>query len=283
MTFAHILILAVIQGLAELLPISSSAHVIVAEKLMGLDPSDSRMVFLLVMLHTGTMFAVIVYFWSRWRNLIWPGDRSMPLSGSRYHFVWMVLLATIVSVAVGFGLIEGLKKLTGIAEPEELFRNLPLIGSALAAVGVFILLASLFEIGATSPDVTAGSATFIGVVQGLAIPFRGFSRSGATISAGFLCGINRRLSEDFSFALAVLITPGVIGYSLWKLLRKADWSAGLVNLLAPGLAGMVLAFLAGLAALRLLSTVLEHGGWKYFGLYCLAFAAVVFTVAFAGY
>jgi undecaprenyl-diphosphatase len=67
MPLLYILILAVVQGLAELLPVSSSAHVVVAEKLLGLDPSSPPMTLLLVMLHTGTMFAVIVYFWRQWR------------------------------------------------------------------------------------------------------------------------------------------------------------------------------------------------------------------------
>ncbi|MGA3007627.1 MAG: undecaprenyl-diphosphate phosphatase, partial [Opitutaceae bacterium] len=67
-TFFQILILGLIQGAAELLPVSSSAHVIVAEKLMKLDPSSPEMTFILVMLHTGTMFAVIAYFWSAWKT-----------------------------------------------------------------------------------------------------------------------------------------------------------------------------------------------------------------------
>ena len=66
MSFVHVLILAIVQGLAELLPVSSSAHVVVAEKLMGLDPASPPMTLLLVMLHTGTMFAVILYFWRQW-------------------------------------------------------------------------------------------------------------------------------------------------------------------------------------------------------------------------
>src|SRR6202046_5816811 len=67
MSFLDVVILAVVQGLAELLPVSSSAHVVVAEKLLGLDPSSPPMTLLLVMLHTGTMFAVIAYFWKQWR------------------------------------------------------------------------------------------------------------------------------------------------------------------------------------------------------------------------
>src|ERR1700733_6440778 len=68
MNFLQILILGLVQGAAELLPVSSSAHVIVAEKLMGIDPSSPEATFLLVMLHTGTMFAVIVYFWKSWMS-----------------------------------------------------------------------------------------------------------------------------------------------------------------------------------------------------------------------
>ncbi|MEI9973373.1 MAG: undecaprenyl-diphosphate phosphatase [Ignavibacteriota bacterium] len=67
MSLLQVILLAIVQGLAELLPVSSSAHVVVSEKLMGLDPSSPPMTLLLVMLHTGTMVAVIVYFWRRWR------------------------------------------------------------------------------------------------------------------------------------------------------------------------------------------------------------------------
>ena len=68
MPIYQVIVLAIVQGLAELLPVSSSAHVVVAEKLMGLDPSTPQMTLLLVMLHTGTMFAVIAYFWQQWKE-----------------------------------------------------------------------------------------------------------------------------------------------------------------------------------------------------------------------
>ena len=70
MHYVQIAVLALIQGAAELLPVSSSAHVILAQRVMGMDPSRPEQVFLLVMLHTGTMFAVLVYFWPRWRRLL---------------------------------------------------------------------------------------------------------------------------------------------------------------------------------------------------------------------
>src|SRR5947209_1519025 len=95
--YLQILVLAVIQGAAELLPVSSSAHVILAEKLMGLDPSKPDMVFLLVMLHTGTMFAVLVYFWPRWRALMRPSTAG----GTGWRFVALVVLATGITGVLG--------------------------------------------------------------------------------------------------------------------------------------------------------------------------------------
>src|SRR4051812_43653654 len=107
MDFTHYLqiaILAVIQGAAELLPVSSSAHVIVAQRAMEMDPSDPKNVFLLVMLHTGTMFAVIVYFWQRWRRLLMAKTDAQSPTMSRGHFLAMIVLATGCTGVLGLAL-----------------------------------------------------------------------------------------------------------------------------------------------------------------------------------
>src|SRR3989442_15225662 len=103
MNFLQLLVLAVIQGATELLPVSSSAHVIMAQRLMGLDPGAPEMTFLLVMLHTGTMGAVLVYFWPRWRQLL-VGD-------ARFSFLKMVSIATVWTGVLGLGLKVGIEKL----------------------------------------------------------------------------------------------------------------------------------------------------------------------------
>src|SRR5579875_2257691 len=95
MSILQVIILAIVQGLAELLPVSSSAHVIVAEKLMSLDPSSPPMTLLLVMLHTGTMFAVIVYFWRQWRNTFFANAAEFK------KFAGWTVLATILTGIVG--------------------------------------------------------------------------------------------------------------------------------------------------------------------------------------
>lgn len=273
MNILQIILLAIVQGAAELLPVSSSAHVIVAEKLMGLDPASPDMSFLLVMLHTGTMFSVLIYFWSRWKHQL--------------KDVKAMIVATICTGVIGLGLQQIIERIflrdRAHAEIEQLFGNLPLIAIALATVGILIIVAGLKEEKERgSDDVSLAYATVIGIVQGICLPFRGFSRSGATISTGLLLNMARNRAEEFSFALAVILTPPVIareGYRLVKSygsVRAAE--AASISHFGPGLLGMVFSFIAGLAALRLLSAWLEQGRWKYFGFYCLFAAVVVFVI-----
>jgi undecaprenyl-diphosphatase len=273
MNILQIMILAIIQGAAELLPISSSAHVIVAEKLMGLDPASPEMSFLLVMLHTGTMFAVLIYFWSRWKEMI-----------REYK---AIILATICTGIIGLGLQLIIERVIlghqQHSEVEQLFGNLRLIAIALAAAGVLIIIAGMTEkVRNTRRDVSLRNASIIGTVQGICLPFRGFSRSGATISTGLLKGIARNRAEEFSFALAIVLTPAVIAREAYRLVKlypsvHAAREASL-HLFGPGLLGMCFSFVAGLIALRWLSAWLEQGRWKFFGFYCLFAAVVVFIL-----
>src|SRR6202451_668497 len=100
MSFLDVVILAVVQGLATLLPVSSSAHVVVAEKLMGLDPSSPDMTLLLVMLHTGTMFAVIVYFWKQWRRAYFSTADAFK------RFAIRAVWASFLTALIGYPIIK---------------------------------------------------------------------------------------------------------------------------------------------------------------------------------
>ncbi len=281
----HVIILAIVQGLAELLPISSSAHVIVAEKLMGMDPSAPEMTLLLVMLHTGTMLAVIVYFWQRWRRAFFGSGPVLK------NFVVALVVATALTGIVGGAIIEFIEKVLmrrqAHAWVEQLFSRLDLIAIALAASGVLILVAGIFENrrrnAVSLQKLTAAQYSSIGAVQGLCIPFRGFSRSGATISTGLLSGVARSSAEDFSFALAVVLTPPADAREIWRLYQSQHHHlAAVVPAALPSAVGMVCAFLAGLVALKWLSRWLESGRWHFFGIYCLAAAGVVAYLHHAG-
>jgi len=281
LTYFQILILALIQGACELLPVSSSAHVIAAEKLMGLDPSSPEMTMLLVMLHTGTMFAVIVYFWKGWK-------RDYFASVAQFKQIAVqVVLATICTGVVGLGLKFVIEKvfMRGIehAEIENLFSNLPLIAGALTAVGLLIIYAGLQE--NKSPrlsEIHPKHSFWIGIVQGLCLPFRGFSRSGATISTGLILGLPKQKLEEFSFALAVVLTPPIIAKEAHRLVKAHALTGeySVQHLFVPGLVGMGLSFIAGLLALKLLSHLLEGGRWKFFGFYCLVAAVGMLVIHF---
>jgi len=287
MPIFQVIVLAIVQGLAELLPVSSSAHVVVAEKLMGLDPSSPPMTLLLVMLHTGTMFAVIVYFWSQWKKTYFSSSDAFK------RFAIRAIWASFLTAIVGYPIIKIIVKtaFAGVSkgEIESLFGRLDLVAPALAAAGILILIAGLMENRRTGAQrqvygdsVTMRQAGWIGAIQGLCLPFRGFSRSGATISTGMLTGASKDRAERFSFALAVILTPAAIAKEVLRLLKATHTAAAsgtpidLHSSLMMSLLGMVFAFLAGLVALKWLSSWLEQGRWYLFGIYCLVASAVVF-------
>jgi undecaprenyl-diphosphatase len=257
----------------------------------------------LVMLHTGTMFAVIFYFWSQWKSAYFATAHALK------RFVVRAAWATVLTGVVGYPIIALIERTAfkghSKGEIEMLFSRLDLVAPALFAAGVLILIAGLRERGEaksatarpeyerslvlSGDNVTFAQAGWMGAVQGLCLPFRGFSRSGATISTGLLVGANRQRAERFSFAMAVIITPLAIAREASRLLKAKhladaagvplDLHAGVV----AALLGMVLSFVAGLAALRWLSSWLEHGRWYLFGIYCLLASCAVFYLYHLGY
>jgi undecaprenyl-diphosphatase len=311
MPIYQVIVLAIVQGLAELLPVSSSAHVVVAESIFqkhygGLAPSDPRMTLLLVMLHTGTMFAVIAYFWKQWMQTYFASADAFK------RFAVRVIYATALTGIIGFGLKKLIEKTMFAGAPkaeiEDLFGRLDLIAPALACAGILILIAGIRErkLGDTtakesaqnltssitrrsSGSVTMRQAGWMGFVQGLALPFRGFSRSGSTISTGMLTGATKERAERFSFALAVVLTPAVVALEAMRLLKDLHVKAAagvpisLHAAFVPSMEGMIFSFLAGLVALKWLSNWLENGRWYLFGIYCLVASVVVFWLHTKGY
>jgi undecaprenyl-diphosphatase len=281
LNYFQVLILAIVQGACELLPVSSSAHVIIVEKIMGLNASAPEMTMLLVMLHTGTMFAVIVYFWKGWKRDYFTSK------GNLFEFSKQIIIATIFTGIVGLGLLELIEKVFMRNVPnvqiEDLFSNLPLIAAALAVVGLLIIYTGLHESKSTeNKEIKTKHSIWIGIIQGISLPFRGFSRSGSTISTGLHFDLPKQKLEEFSFALAVVLTPAVVAKEAYRLVKDHSMYAHVttLNLFLPGIVGMVFSFLAGLLALKLLSRLLEGGRWQWFGYYCLVISTIVFVFYF---
>jgi len=282
MKIFQVVILSIVQGAAELLPVSSSAHVIIAEKIMGLDPTKPEMTLLLVMLHTGTMFAVIFFFWKSWKTSFFSS--CTVFKDSIKLLCVATVLTGIIAVFLKYMIEKFVLRNLPNAEIELIFGNLTLMSVALAAVGMLILYSGIKNrrIRESDKELDLKASGCIGIVQGICIPFRGFSRSGATISTGMLLSISRRRVEEFSFALAVVLTPPIIVREVVRLLKEQSSAVvgggGLFALFLPSLLGMAMSFIAGILALKWLSTWLDTGRWYIFGIYCLCLSGFVWLL-----
>ncbi len=199
-------------------------------------------------------------------------------------------MATVLTGAVGLLLKKVIEHVAfphggEKAEVEQLFANMPLIATSLAVVGLFIVAAGLMRgrsAASLAESMGMRESIWMGAIQGLCLPFRGFSRSGSTISTGMVMGVTKRSAEEFSFALGVILTPAVMGYELLRLGKATGGVGPAIKLFLPGggffaagAVGLVCSFIAGMLALKWLSSWLEKGRWHFFGCYCLVAAAVV--------
>jgi undecaprenyl-diphosphatase len=272
MSFAATFLLGFIQGATELLPVSSSAHVILAGKFLGFDPTTPEGVLLLLTLHSGTMCAVLIHYWKRWTNAL----RSYGL----FSFVKSVILSIACTAVVGIFLKWLIEKIWLKSQVESLFGNTELIALSLMATGILIFISARAEknqLEKKALDLKASA--WIGSVQGLCLPFRGFSRSGATISVGLLSRLDKATSETFSFALAVVLTPPLILREIHHLGKAAPFDAA--SFASRGLLGFCVSFVSGFLALKWLSNWVERGRWGYFSYYCFAMSVLVFCLKFA--
>jgi undecaprenyl-diphosphatase len=235
---------------------------------------------------------VITYFWKQWRATYFSSAAAFKTIAVR------LVVATAITGIIGEAIIKVIEKtaLRGLphSEIEDLFGHLELIAPALAAAGVLILVAGLRERRLRrgslpdSGEISLAGAGIIGAVQGLCLPFRGFSRSGATISTGMLIGVSKPRAERFSFALAVVLTPAVVAREALRLVHAPPGAAtaaqgSLQSVALLSVFGAVLAFIAGLLALKWLSRWLESGQWYLFGVYCLVAAAGVALLHYRGF
>ncbi len=246
MSYFDAIILGIVQGLTEFLPISSSGHLVLCEHL--LNAKMPGVVFELIV-HVGTLLSVLVYFRRRIARLILSiFDKSM--IDERSTLIYLII-GTIPAVIVGILLDKII---------EQAFVS-PLLTSLMLIVTGLILLGTSFvqkgERGIKPPN-----ALLIGLAQALAI-FPGISRSGATISMGLFAGVKPIVAAEFSFLLSI---PVIIGAVVFK---TGDIVSVNTALLGHYMLGAVLSFIFGLLAVHFLLSMIKKGRFKYFGIYCL--------------
>jgi undecaprenyl-diphosphatase len=267
------LVMGIVQGLTEFLPVSSSGHLIVVPELLGWDDRFITSLAFSVMLHLGTLVALLIYFRADWARLVPAGlaalrDRSLGGDPDR-RLSWLIAVATVPALVAGFllnDLIEGA------------FRQPGLVALMLVVGGAILWLAERSGSRSRSIDgLTFPLAIGIGAAQSLAL-VPGISRSGISISAGLFAGLDRESAARFSFLMATPITALAGAYEARRLV------AGETGLTVPADAlavGMVAALVSGLVAIHFLLRFLRRYPTHVFVAYRIVLAAIV-VVAFLG-
>lgn len=264
MTFLKAIILGIVQGLTEFLPISSSGHLVLAQSLLNItEPLRKEILFFDVMLHFGTLLAVVVFFWRDIRDVLLaifgrdPGLRrsNFKSKSPARMFFWYIIFGTIPTLIIAMVLKKTI---------EKAFTDPLLVAIMLIITGVVLWLSG--RIGQRGKILNTSRAIIIGIVQGIAA-LPGISRSGSTISTALMLGIDGEQAARFSLLMSI---PAILGASILELkeVQSVDISVTMT------LVGIGAAFIVGLIAIGFLVRVLKRGHLSRFAYYCWTIGAL---------
>ena len=273
MTFLEAILLGILQGLTEFLPVSSSGHLVLAQQFLGL---KEPLVFFDVMLHVGTLAAVLVAYRDAIKRLVigglstlgdpqfWRQPRATLNTSTELKFIGLILLGSIPT-----GIIAILFK----TELESFFDEVRLVSVMLILTGVILQLPRLRREKADNAvgQLKTWHAPLIGIAQGCAIT-PGISRSGSTISLALFLGIPGKIAAEYSFLLSI---PAILGAVVLKIRDVSDTSVPL-HIMGTG---MLASFIVGYIALRFLLVMLNRGKFSVFSYYCVALGLTSLLIA----
>jgi len=252
-----IIILAIVQGITEFLPISSSGHLVIFQHFLGFEDNS---LYYAIILHAGTLFSILTYYF---RDLI------LLVKLENLKSVSMIIIGTLPVVAAGL-----------ILKPimEENFGSLLLVSVCLLITSLMLLLLHKSESGKKElNDMHYYEALVIGFVQCIAI-FPGVSRSGSTISTATRFGFSHETAARFSFYLAIpAICGAIILESIDLIKEQANAVMGSSISIVLSLIGFTVSFAVGYASLKLLIHMLKNKTFSYFGFYCLVLSLMLFA------
>ena len=281
MSYIEAIVLGLVQGLCEFLPVSSSGHLVLFQNLFGLSANASENQLTVVLLHVATLVAVVVAF----HRLVW---RLICASGRIVKniftgkFSWKntqgdekLLLLMVLSTAllIPFVLISD--------QIEALFSSLLLVGVALLVTALLLTLADIAtkkrkqagKLGKSGDQITVKDSVIVGLFQCLAL-VPGISRSGSTTTAGLMCGFDRKQAVEYSFILSL---PAIIGSAVLKVGDAIELLPTVE--IGPYLVGMVVAAVSGYLAIKLVELLVSKDKFGAFAYYCAAVG--IFSIIYA--
>ena len=257
-------ILGIVQGLAEFLPISSSGHLELCQQLMGLTENSQAMLLLSVLLHAGTLIAVVVVFWEDWLGILKNLFKSRLLG--------LLFIASLPALLVAV-----------VLDVDQLFGS-GFLGIAFLITGIFLLLAERMSKRGRhmqeSGEVGIKNALVMGCMQAVAL-MPGVSRSGSTLLGGVISGLDRKKAAKFSFMMSA---PAIVGSLLLE--GKDALESGAFSFLAenwlPMIVGVLLAAVSGYLAIRYMLKLINRISLNWFALYVFVLGAVVIALQLLG-
>ncbi len=255
------IILGLIQGLTEFLPVSSSGHLAIAQHLMEF--TQPGLLFD-TLLHFATLLAVVLFFRKRVGYLILSFFGLFLSKYRKYYienkrFFWGIIIATIPTGIIGLALESHVT---------SYLKSVTLVGYALIATSLLLVISDQFK---PTGQLSNRKSIVLGIVQGLAV-IPGISRSGSTISFAVMLGVSRKEAAEFSFLMSI---PAIVGATILQI-RHIESVA--TTDLAPYAIGMLAAFFSGLAAIKFMIIIVEKAKLMFFAFYCLILG--IFTVIY---
>lgn len=262
MTFFDSLLLGLLQGLTEFLPISSSGHLVLAEAALNLQWNPSDLKAFDVILHAGTLLALLIYFWRDWLNMLIEARNNLSTGSHTKGLLFKIVIATIPAVIVGLSLNEQI---------DNWFRNTASVALMMFLIGIILYLCELFPKQKKAEKPTLRQAIIIGCAQAVAL-IPGVSRSGSTIATAMFQGIQRHEAAKFSFLLG---TPAIAGATVligYKILQGEY----LLPAFPITLVGFLASAVSSLLCIHFLLQFVRNHSLRIFSLYLCLVALIIF-------
>ena len=279
MDWIQTIIIAIVEGLTEFLPVSSTGHMIIAQNMLGVPQGDAFVHAFTFIIQFGAILSVVCLYWRRFFRL----DTTPAPAGStllqrlkhRFYFYWILIVGVLPAVVIGL-----LAKKSGLLD--WLLDSVLVVAIMLVAGGVFMLFCDrLFNKGSEKNEVTERRALRIGFYQCISV-IPGVSRSMATIVGGMTQGLTRQRAAEFSFFLAVPTMAGATLLDLLDLLKEdASWATP--HNLSMLLLGCVVAFVVALLAMKWFVAFLTKYGFKAFGIYRIIVGGIILVLLLTGH
>ena len=276
MSIFESIIIAIVEGLTEFLPVSSTGHMIITQGLLGVESDDFVKAFT-VIIQFGAILSVVVLYWKRFFRL---NNEPAPEGASavqrflhKFDFYWKLLVAFIPAAVIGLLFSDKI---------DEMLESVTVVAVMLVLGGIFMLFCDkIFNHGSDETKLTERKALYIGLFQCIAM-IPGVSRSMATIVGGMAQKLTRKAAAEFSFFLAVPTMCAASGYKMLKLILSDEGIQLLTNNLGVLIIGNVVAFVVALLAMKWFVAFLTKYGFKVFGIYRIIAGGLILLLMACG-